>query len=759
MALQELFQIIQARFSFQSTETALRLTLSAFSYSDKPEEALAFLQKHYSDSKSISEIITSMWLETIDKRREELLSDLETTAIWGNIAFVESQFSDLAVALKGRYNLLTILSTEFIDSRVIRSPEVVFEKLNNYGSSILALPANEVVSKFTFLNVIFATERRGGEKTYFPRSVKRVVQAHGLDNSFIGTVIEYSGGSSYDYVLSTSPSVHARGVLPVEAYFNLFPQDLIEHSSAELTFIPCGYPKVDRFIKRFEERSGIEPDSIIYNLSHWSFESAEVKASVESTLEILLTEFSQYNIIFRPFPNDLAIPEIVAIIEKYSNNERFILSSSDDYISDYTRGKLLVCHRGSSSQVFSYATGRPTIIYLPNNSSRIEREQFEYGYGSRNEENFISTVRYILDHPDLDKNRILQDRSQRLAHPGHSVDYLIENLPYIIKGKKNPEWKYYPLYDPSETIGVKEQYIRTCEKILKNKFLNLTVANNCVKRFPEEPVFHFYKAAIYRFHNSAFVHMWEESLKHILEALKFCKGNPVSYECTFNRVIEWFLEYGTETILAVKNQYQKINNISKLGEFSNLVAELFQIPEFSYATLEHYEKLKNENEKLIRELDKYKVSDRNLIAQKLVANGQIDDALRQYEKVLRQNEDDKEALYNSSLLYEQQGNINSAFANAVKYVIADVNNIRAWRRLSDLFKHETNLQIISQYMKIILKNITYLPGDEEIVNILCQISVGYRISYLGKILLKSVQSSQNPTINQYASLFKSMIED
>lgn len=762
MTLLTLFHEIRDTYTAFSENESFVIALLCRSYSPDTTASLQLLEEAYNHSPSFEELKIQLWPAVFEKFMQRLKPERKTIGIWANDRFGESQFSDLALALHyhDNYNFTTILSQQYLDTCENITREHICEKLSLYDSlDLIFVPVNTLLKTWEFLDVIFATERRGGEKTYFPRKTKRVVQAHGLDNSFAATVIEYSGGSSYDYVLTPHPLENDHPVVSSDVYFNLFPRDLIEHSSTEVCAIPSGYPKVDRFMKKLAEMGEFTPDSLIYNFSLWGHEDAEARNALEPTLELLLNEFSEYNVVFRPYPNDIDLPEIQHVIQRFSSNERFVLSTSNDYVNDYLTGALIISHRGSSSQVFTYATLRPTVRYLPNNSNRMEFETWELGYGCRNEKNFINTIKHILANPDCEKARLLEERNKRLANPGFSTEYVVENLPYIIDGRRNSEWNYHPLFDPEESqIAERDDYIRTCEKICKTNCTNLTVVNTGVEKFPDDPLFLFYKAVIYQLHAPTFIYQWSVALECILKALQIAYTKRKAHEETYQRAIDWFHKNGVTVILTLRNHYHKHGLTNELTQLQKKIKSFIALPElcFSLFTLiEQQQRKITEGEQKFAQFNTYiSTNNQNGIAH--IEKNELAQAIQCLQRNLDILPNEKDTLFNISMAYGQGGDLRNGLIHITKLLVQEPEQPDGWQLWYTMINALGDSNTVKEYTSIILRHFQRFPQNDQILFQLCTLCITYRLSEFALRLLPSVNESVNDEVKGFIPLLQAL---
>ena len=107
---------------------------------------------------------------------------------------------------------------------------------------------------------------------------------------------------------------------------------MIEHKFDFTCVIPCGYPKLDEFIEQCQQNEE-KKSKIILHFSHTSFQSQEALEDIGKTLQLLLDNFLEHDVIFRPFPTELNEPLVVNAWESVKNNPRAFLSTNSSYQS------------------------------------------------------------------------------------------------------------------------------------------------------------------------------------------------------------------------------------------------------------------------------------------------------------------------------------------------------------------------------------------------------------------------------------------
>lgn len=274
-----------------------------------------------------------------------------------------------------------------------------------------------------------------------PLDVIKVAVPHGVDIPMNRLVDFYLAPMYFDYILNTSGDNSL--TLSAGALVNKYPSDYLCHNKKYICEIPFGNCKLDYFYEKYHD---CDKNAIIYHLSSLEYELSNVDENmIKDTLTSLVFNFPEHEIIFRPFPSDLDNQIVKNIALHFSNYNKFKLSTSLDYVDDYVKAFAMISHRPYRKHAFSIVGGS-FFCYIP----------FE-----------VYEINYTDD--SVDSNQIIQDESVLITkikqsyasylqfgcrvdnavtyNLGHSIDYLVKHLEYIVLGKKNESWRYFDLSD------------------------------------------------------------------------------------------------------------------------------------------------------------------------------------------------------------------------------------------------------------------------------------------------------------------------
>ncbi|MBU1312328.1 MAG: hypothetical protein KKE30_22605 [Gammaproteobacteria bacterium] len=300
--------------------------------------------------------------------------------------------------------------------------------LNELGVTLYRskLRQSEYLSR---LQIVFLQESNFYVEDSYPEHTIRIGLSHGIDIPLKKTLLQYGGLLEFDYILCAKPYES----LADNAFLNLTVPELRSHQKPFCCALPFGVPKFDRFLRSCQPAT--QPTALVYHLSNLKIEHPTVKLYIEDTLRFLLESYSERVIYFRPFPDDLLDNQIQLIHENLKAYPNYRLSSNACYIEDYSKAKVMICHREYSEHLFNQASGRPIVVFHP---SRYKTT------------GLIDSIDFSDFKAELDHYINLSDDltcNSSVFNQGRSVNYLIDNLDYILDDRKHPDWQYFQLSD------------------------------------------------------------------------------------------------------------------------------------------------------------------------------------------------------------------------------------------------------------------------------------------------------------------------
>lgn len=296
---------------------------------------------------------------------------------------------------------------------------------------------SELLSKFDFF---FCPE--SNSELYFdlPQNVLKVGCPHGVDIPLAQTVNTYGGGYCFDYILSAI--YQEKG--PSNQFFSSFPVQWRNHNRPYVCEIPFGFPKLDAFIKQVQQ-SKHKKRAIIYHLSYLAIEQTWVYQLILPVLECLLTNYPDYDVVFRPHHLDRQSSWVQDAVEFGKRYPNFVYSESDSYIEEYARGALMLCHRSYKLHLFSLATAAPSVVCIPDNITTIPVKNVQFIECQFSNLTGVINAELIRTENSHETNALNLCEQAGIYYPGQAVNHLISQFDNMLADRPQPEWNYFPL--------------------------------------------------------------------------------------------------------------------------------------------------------------------------------------------------------------------------------------------------------------------------------------------------------------------------
>lgn len=141
-------------------------------------------------------------------------------------------------------------------------------------------------------------------------------------------------------------------------------------NTSNFHIISCGYLRAATLRTRINAQSAIQPDAICYapidRTYRQNIGGDRILKYGMKILRILLTEFPERKIIFRPpFSYTAQDPEILAIADIFSSNKNFSLDVNPDRFFCFANSAVLITDFSHIANSFSFTTYRPSIYFQP----------------------------------------------------------------------------------------------------------------------------------------------------------------------------------------------------------------------------------------------------------------------------------------------------------------------------------------------------------------------------------------------------------
>lgn len=233
-----------------------------------------------------------------------------------------------------------------------------------------------------------------------------------------------------------------------------------------ICLIPGGYTRLDENLRHAESYTG-PVDSLIYapTLSLNAVEHHELTYSAPSAaaiLQALQENFSDRRIIFRPHPNDLQLlrggrddalaqPFITALELCEANDGCQLDEAQTFYMDSYNRAAVMVSDTSSTAYTYALTTCRPVVFFSPHDAqvreifsseSAFIRDRERVGKVVGSVAELVIAVAEMTTDMAAWEERIRQYRDEVCFNLGHTEEYFVENIEFILAGKKHPDWFY-----------------------------------------------------------------------------------------------------------------------------------------------------------------------------------------------------------------------------------------------------------------------------------------------------------------------------
>lgn len=381
----------------------------------------------------------------------------------------------------GRYPVVFLVTNRWESLEAFHVDEVFC------GHQLLYIPDRSLIGLIDFAKVFWAIDCL--YDTTLPPGSVRLLQPHGTDISFDYSVEFYGAGLLFDFLLSPSFSPEVFRPDFKERYEGLLPLCLADHSGPALHAIEAGSFKLDVFARRCRQST---PSDIIYNLSAWSLEHIAVKRELTALLQEILERHPHRRLVFRCFPGDEGTvrPHIAPLL----GHPRFFWSTAPNYLDDYAAGVVLIHHRGSTAEIFSVASGRPSI-----------KLDYSLAFSPRPIDTPVGCIvhdkaqlmRALDDYVRLDSPKcldILSLRERKYPNLGQGLQLVLDSIPRMLAKNPDPAWRTLPLAPTPDGMPEKEFVRGALLEALRRDILIPILAERAVRLLPDSALVRFYAA-------------------------------------------------------------------------------------------------------------------------------------------------------------------------------------------------------------------------------------------------------------------------
>lgn len=397
--------------------------------------------------------INNLFVALFDVQRRDLSAwaAIETP----KIAVVNSQpknvFNDYpifdAIASAG-YNVAYFMG------RVATSAELTRSGMGLDGTYILS--GDNLVD--CNVDLIFSTSPQAAHietraaKVLIPHDVAGHPRGSELDAQSVVPILGYD---LFDYFLTTNDRMALD-----QASFIVENDEALERAGSRATFsrqrsvrrlVPSGYPKLDYNNERIVQLQNADdvPSILVYPTDYTIHPGGMSPTVAQSVIDCLLREFPNYQIIFRPHPNNglATSTELQKVFEALQSERRFEFNSDTDYLPVWARGSVMVTDFSGGAMTYACTTGRPTLFFNPidRTAQRAERGGIlafmnELGVAVERIDEIAPAICELLDPVNGWAEKIDAFRSAAVYNPGSAAAYIAANIPQMLSDETPAGW-------------------------------------------------------------------------------------------------------------------------------------------------------------------------------------------------------------------------------------------------------------------------------------------------------------------------------
>ncbi|TDL79399.1 hypothetical protein E2L08_10275 [Palleronia sediminis] len=223
----------------------------------------------------------------------------------------------------------------------------------------------------------------------------------------------------------------------------VFPANLLSGRPDRLTVVPFGYPKIDHLMA--EDVSGVALDTITYAPTQSIKGFGSVARRGQEILSMLLAEFPDHRIAFRPYPvRDPA--RLQDLMHRFDDHPRYVLDESPTGEDVLRRSALVVTDRSSVAISFGLGYARP-VVFFDDTRPKAGKGIGPFdtiGLRTGTIDELRTAIERLLADPAAVAERVERRRGDYICNPGRAAEYLVEAIPDILSGKSRPDWLEVP---------------------------------------------------------------------------------------------------------------------------------------------------------------------------------------------------------------------------------------------------------------------------------------------------------------------------
>jgi len=215
--------------------------------------------------------------------------------------------------------------------------------------------------------------------------------------------------------------------------------------------IRSGYPKLDNNLAEFARirASDARPAILFLPTDFDLYDHGVVPAHGASIVGRLLDRFPDFDVVFRPHPNNLKNrpAELDRLKDEFAENKSFVFDDEPDYMPHWARAVVMVSDFSGGALTFACTTLRPVVFYSPDDEAFVTNTKggilpFRDSIGTvvKDVEALVSAVGEAIEKGDDWRNRIADFRDRNIFNVGRSADYIAKSVDDMIQGRERDDW-------------------------------------------------------------------------------------------------------------------------------------------------------------------------------------------------------------------------------------------------------------------------------------------------------------------------------
>ncbi len=365
-------------------------------------------------------------------------------AFFGRGGGFRRHIKGLIPRLRDRYNIV-LLADETIEPKEMDGPRVYVSPETACAPERLGLPLPDLTITAHFIP---CSSPRAPKVTFLHTSFDFI-----LDTDWI---VDRLDTADPHYIVTSTQATHQ------------WMKDLVHQRKLEtpLCLIPGGYARLDENIRYMEDHSS-PLDSFVYapTLSLSGLANHDLTYSIPHALDLVRTvteKFPDHQVIFRPHPHDLkqirngrddelAAP-MLRLMDFCDAHPRCHLDEEKTfYMHSYGRSAAMIADTSSTAYTYALSTCRPVAFFSPRDDevrrlygpkATFIRDRDRVGQVVTSVADMAPVLAGMVEEADLWKAKVREYRDEVCFHPGRSEEYFLENLEFILTGKRHPDWYY-----------------------------------------------------------------------------------------------------------------------------------------------------------------------------------------------------------------------------------------------------------------------------------------------------------------------------